>query len=61
MSETVHVVVKAVIVPCLVDYKEIRITIPHLLDQTPLSITHRYQVVAASPTVLDEIVTALEY
>ena len=33
----------------------------YLLDQTPLSISHRSRIVAAPPDVLNEIVAALEY
>lgn len=35
--------------------------VPYLFDQTPLSITRRYQIVASPQMVLGEIVTTLEY
>ena len=35
--------------------------IPYLLDQTPLSISRRSRIVAASPDMLNEIVAALKY
>ena len=35
--------------------------IPYLLDQTPLSISRRSQIVAAPQDVLNEIVAALKY
>ena len=38
-----------------------RMKLPYLLDQTPLSISHRSRIVAAHPDVLNEIVAALEY
>ena len=33
----------------------------YFLDQTPLLVSHRSQIVAAPATVLEEIVAALEY
>ena len=35
--------------------------LPHLLDQTPLSITHRYRIIVAQAALLEEIDASLEY